>query len=135
MKLVHRSKEPLQPIDYAFMIGGPIVFLLIAWIGVMQLLGPAPAENPVAKLRRDVVKAGMPEAKVIELVGPPKGIEPLSNGGYSFRYQRSGWNQEQKTLQEEDAYVDFTASGTVSSVNFDSREPLPPDSLNKAKGK
>ncbi|MFZ4506990.1 MAG: hypothetical protein ACOYON_04750 [Fimbriimonas sp.] len=122
------KREPMTPLDYSVMFGGPILFFVIAWFGVTQLLGPAPRVNPVEKLRREAVKPGMTESQVIAEVGQPKSIETSPSGGYSFRYQRGVWNPDRKTFVEEDAYVDFTSGGTVLAVNFDSREPrLPGD--------
>lgn len=135
MKGQPRPKEPLTPLDYTFMIGGPILFFVIAWFGVMSLLGPGPAENPVQKLRREVVKPGMTESQVIREVGEPKSIEETATGGYSFRYQRSGWDSDAKQAREEDAFVDFDANGRVVNITFDSRVPPTAAEIGEARKK
>ena len=111
------------PIDYAVMFGGPILFLLVAFLGIRSLLGPAPPVHAVQKLRDGVVRVGMRESEVLMAVGEPKGIVDKPDGGFTYRYQRSAWDPQRNTFIEEDAYVDFTPDGTVASVAFDSKIP------------
>ena len=105
------------------MFGGPLVFLAIAVLGIRMLMGPAPPTQAVQRLRDGAVRTGMSESEVRRLVGEPKGTIEKSDGGYTYRYQRSAWDSSRNTFLEEDAYVDFSASGTVTSVVFDSRIP------------
>jgi hypothetical protein len=74
-------------------------------------------------MREGAVKVGMTEADVLSKVGKPKGIVDKADGGYTYRYQSSAWDPDRKVPLEEDAYVEFTGSGTVSSITFDSRIP------------
>jgi len=115
-----------KPFDYAVMIGGPAVFLLLAWLGVTSLIGPPPAVNPVQRLRTGMVKAGMTQSEVERLVGPPRAVVDGEEGRVSYRYQKSTWEPDRRTFIEEDAYVDFGPDGTVSGVSFDSRTPSQP---------
>jgi hypothetical protein len=118
-------KTKLRPIDWAFLIGGPIVFLAIAWFGLNAIIGPGPAPHPVALLRAGRVTPGMTEGEVRALLGPPKADITQEEGKYYFRYQRSSWQSDTKTFVEEDAYVDFESDGRVSGVSFESRTPPP----------
>jgi hypothetical protein len=97
------------------MVGGPIVFLLFAVLGILWLLGPAPPPNPVKLIKDGKVQAGMSMAEVQNAVGPPKSIESRSDGGFTWRY-RHGTSEP---FVEEDAYVDFSSTGRVLSVTVE----------------
>lgn len=112
-----------KPIDYAVMFGGPILFLLVAVMGIRSFLGPPPPVQVVQRLRDGAVKPGMTENEVLAAVGEPKGRIEKPDGGFAFRYQRSAWDSQRNTFLEEDAYIDFSAGGTVTGVTFDSRVP------------
>ncbi|MGV3618108.1 MAG: hypothetical protein ACO1SV_22510 [Fimbriimonas sp.] len=112
-----------KPIDYAVMFGGPILFLLIAFFGIRTFVGPPPPVQVVQRLRDGAVKVGMTEAEVLATVGEPKGTIEKSDGGFTYRYQRSAWDSARSTFLEEDAYIEFSSSGTVTGINFDSRVP------------
>ena len=112
-----------KPIDYAVMFGGPILFLGLAWIGIQSLLGPAPPVSAVQKLRGGAVKVGMKEPEVRAAVGGPVGLSDRADGGFTYRYQGSSWDNGRQTFAEEDAYVDFSSSGQVTAVTFESRVP------------
>lgn len=105
------------------MFGGPLLFLAIAWVGITSLLGPPPPASPVQKLRSGWVKPGMTESEVLAAVGKPAGESERPAGGFTYRYQGSAWDNERRTFLEEDAYVDFSATGQVSSVTFEARVP------------
>jgi hypothetical protein len=115
--------EKPKPIDYAVMFGGPIVFLLIAFLGIRSLVGPPPPVHAVQRLRDGAVRVGMTEAQVRQAVGEPKGTLDKLDGGFAYRYQRSTWDTQRNTFLEEDAYVDFSPEGAVTAVSFDSRTP------------
>lgn len=112
-----------KPIDYLVMFGGPILFLLIAVAGIRSLMGPPPPVQVVQRLRDGAVKVGMTENEVLATVGQPKGRVEKSDGGFTYRYQRSAWDSQRNTLLEEDAYIEFSAGGSVTGVTFDSRVP------------
>jgi len=120
-----------KPIDWAFLIGGPIAFLAIAWFGLQAILGPAPPLSPVQKLKQGAVKPGLSEADVLMAVGEPKSVSETDSGA-TFRYQGSLWNAETKTFTEEDVYVDFDSAGRVTSVSFEARTPPPSSESNSS---
>jgi hypothetical protein len=121
---VSRSKlDKPKPIDYAVMFGGPLIFLLIAFVGIRSFVGPPPPVPVVQRLRDGAVKPGMTEGEVLAAVGPPKGRLEKGDGGFAYRYQRSAWDSQRSTFLEEDAYIDFSAGGTVTGITFDSRVP------------
>ncbi len=113
----------MKPIDYAVMFGGPILFLLVAFLGVRSLVGPPAPVSAVQRLRDGVVKVGMTESEVVRAAGPPKGITEKPDGGTTLRYQRSAWDAQRSTFLEEDAYVDLSPDGVVTAVAFDARVP------------
>jgi hypothetical protein len=123
------KRNPLgrpSPLDLAFLVLGPLVFLGIAWWGVQSLLGPPPPSHAVQLLRDGRVTPGMAELEVRRLLGAPKGEIGAEDGSLTLRYQRSRWEPDTKTFTEEDAYVKLDADGRVVSVEFDSRRPTPP---------
>lgn len=105
------------------MFGGPILFLLIAFFGLRALVGPGPVESPVQKLRNGAVSVGMREDEVLSKIGRPKSATERPEGGFTYRYQRSSWDNQRSTMLEEDAYVDFSAGGTVTGITFEARTP------------
>ncbi len=113
------------PLEYGFLFGGPALFLLIAWALASSFIGPPPREATVKQIRQGAVKVGMSEADVLAKVGKPKGIIPKDDGGFTYRYQSSAWDPDRKSPLEEDAYVEFSDSGSVSGISFDSRVPDP----------
>ena len=117
------KREPLKPIDWAVVIGGPAVFLAIAWFGLQAIIGPGPAPSPVAELRAGKVRPGMRESEVLRAIGQPTALVENEDGTFYYRYQHSAWRPEDKTPIEEDGYVDFSSSAIVTNVSFDSRTP------------
>jgi hypothetical protein len=120
-----KTRTPLSPLEWAVMVGGPLIFILLAVGGVMAFLGPTPRPNAMEVLRSGKVKPGMREAEVLSVAGQPKASVPRDTGGFFYRYQRSRWNPEASNFTEEDAYVDFDDSGYVTGVSFDARTPSP----------
>lgn len=102
-------------VDYAVMIGGPVAFIAILVWAIYFFLGPAPPANPVSKLKRGAVSAGMSTDQVRAEVGEPKSIEPRPDGGFTYVYHRG----TEEPFVEEDALVAFSASGYVISVSFE----------------
>lgn len=105
------------------MVGGPVVFFLIAWFGLRAIVGPLPRPNPVQELREGAVRPGMSVREVESSVGTPKSITDRPDGGFTYRYQRSAWDSARGTMLEEDAYIDFSPSDSVTAVTFDARVP------------
>ncbi|MCW5943766.1 MAG: hypothetical protein KIS66_16155 [Fimbriimonadaceae bacterium] len=120
-----RNGDPLGTptrVDYAVMIGGPIVFMLILWFGVNWIVGPGPPPRPIQKLKAGVVKNGMTSEQVIAQVGPPAGIVESPDGSFTYRYQGTG----EDAFLAEDAFVDFGAGGRVVNVTFEKTPVKPP---------
>lgn len=123
-----RQNDPLgKPtrFDYAVMIGGPLAFMLILWLGVNWIVGPPPAPRPVQKLKAGAVKPGMTPEQVRSQVGPPAGTVENADGSFTYRYQATG----EDAFQAEDAFVDFSASGRVVNVTFERTQVKPPGDL------
>lgn len=114
------------------MFGGPALFLIIAIVGLRALLGPIPEPHPVQRLRDGVVSAGASEAEVLKKIGRPHSVAERDGGGFSYRFQRSAWDPGRMTFMEEDAYVDFSSDGRVSSISFESRIPEPSQNEGKS---
>lgn len=113
-------KEPLRPVDWAFLIGGPIVFLAIAWFGLQAIIGPPPPLPAVQRIQQGAIRIGMTEGEVIRAVGSPRSVAENEDGTYTFRYQRSRWNPDARIAIEEDAFVDFSPNGVVTAITFES---------------
>lgn len=121
-----RNREPLKPIDYAVMFGGPVLFLLFAAALVFWVLGPAPPDNPVRKIREGAVVVGMTTREVERAVGPPWQIVAREDGGATYLYRFSGFDVQTTQPLEEDASVEFDGAGRVRSVTTDRQVPPTP---------
>jgi len=98
------------------MIGGPLAFMAVLAWGIWMFLGPAPPSNPVSRLKRGAVHAGMTADQVVEAVGSePKSVESRPDGGFTFVYHRG----TEEPYVEEDAMVAFSSQGFVVSVTFE----------------
>src|SRR5512132_3716760 len=73
-------------IDYVFMFGGPILFLAIAFWGILWVLGPVPAPNPITLIKKGEVKVGMSQGQVERVLGEPKSTEPQADGSVNWIY-------------------------------------------------
>lgn len=119
------TRDPLgkiTPLDYVFMIGGPVLCLAIILLGVRWALGPAPPDNPVSRLKQGVVKPGMTKDQVLDELGrQPQSVESRPDGGVNWVYHRG----TEEPFVEEDAVIAFSAGETVVSVSFErSRAPV-----------
>lgn len=120
-----RQNDPLgKPtrLDYAVMIGGPLAFMLILWLGVNWIVGPAPPPRPLTKLKAGAIKNGMAVEQVLAEIGAPSGTVENADGSFTYRYQATGAD----AFQAEDAFVDFSASGRVVNVTFEKTQVKPP---------
>lgn len=106
--------------DYAVMIGGPIAFLLVAVLGILWVLGPAPARNPVELVKKGEVRTGMTRSQVLDLLGAPKSKVPLPDGGEAWKYHHG----TSEPFVEEDADLKFDAGGALLGAVV-SRTPVP----------
>ena len=125
-EIPHMKRQKLGLIDYSVMIGGPVVFILIAVVGIGSLLGTQEITNPISKLKSGEVKIGMDESEVLKRVGQPKSTTDNSSGGLTYRYEHGLWDTERKTFMEEDAYIDFDSTNHVSGISFESKTPPQP---------
>jgi outer membrane protein assembly factor BamE (lipoprotein component of BamABCDE complex) len=118
-----KFRQKLQPIDYAVMFGGPIVFLLIFWIGVRLITGPVPEPSPVKKLREGEIQIGAKMTEVAEKLGRPNQVFELEDGRYRYIYTRTVYEVETKSDSLDEAVVEFTSDGRVQSIRFDRSAP------------
>ena len=117
--------QKLGPVDYAFLFGGPILFLLVAYFGLMAIIGPAPRPNPVALLRSGTVSVGMDADEVVRKLGPPNATEQRPDGGLVLHYTRTA--MDSGTVSSDEGLVDVGQDGHVTGIRFDrSTPPLPP---------
>jgi len=123
-----KSRDKLKPFDYAVMFGGPIVFLLIFWIGVRAIIGPVPEASPVKKLRDGVIQIGAKMTDVQKELGRPNESTELPDGGYRFVYTRTVLEQETRSDSLDEAVIEFTPTGRVQSIRFDRSAPPTPSS-------
>ena len=102
-------------LDYFFIFGLPVVFVCIAFFGILWIAGPAPVPNPIQRLKAGAVQIGMSIDQVETAVGTPKAIRSQDDGSMTYRYSHG----TSEPLVEEDGYVDFNASGRVTRVDFE----------------
>ncbi len=117
------KREKLKPIDYAFMFGGPLVFLLIFWIGVRGIVGPIPEASPVKKLRDGVIQVGAKADDVRKELGRPNESIELEDGSFKLIYTRTVFDQETGSDSLDEATVEISPTGRVIRINFDRTEP------------
>ena len=106
----------LAPLDYAFMIGGPILFLLIAIFGMRAVIGPIPQPSPVQRIKDEEIKPGMTLSDVLHRLGKPKDIQTRDDGSQELIYTRTVSDGE---LTLEEGVIDFGTSGTVVGTHVD----------------
>jgi hypothetical protein len=132
MKDERREKLPrLQPIDYAFLIGGPVAFLLVAFLGIRTLVGPDPRPDPIPLLREGKITAGMTAQQVLDKLGAPNSSVTNDDGSMQLRYTRTDWSgvtkERNATLAQDEGVVLIGPDGRVVTVRFE-RIPVPPPS-------
>jgi hypothetical protein len=120
----------MSALDYLFMIGGPIAFLLFALLGIYWVLGPGPPPNPVKLIRDGAVTTGMTRKQVLDAVGLPKSEVTNPDGTVTWRFSHGA----EEAFVEDDAYVDFGGSGTVINVTVErTHVPSPEAAASQAK--
>ena len=113
----------LKPIDYAFMIGGPIVFLLIAIFGMKAVIGPIPHPSAVQRIKDGDIKPGTPLTEVLHELGEPKSVTPNPDGTTTIIYTRTVGDPD---LQIEEGIIQVTQSGEVLTTTVDRQLPTKP---------
>jgi hypothetical protein len=117
-----KLRQKLQPIDYAVIIGGPLVCLLIIWLGIRGIVGPALRPNPVQLLRDNAVEIGDTIKEVEKKVGKPSRIQTQADGSYWLIYTRTVLEPSGSDSLDE-ATIELTPGGRVQSIRFDRSSP------------
>jgi hypothetical protein len=103
------------------MIGGPVAFMAIAIWGILWLLGPAPPDSPIQRLRDGRVTPGMTAERAVEILGPPKAVVEREDGSRTLIYQRDSTDPG----YQDDGLVEIGAGGFVISTRVE-RVPVEP---------
>lgn len=122
--LAVKLRQKLLPIDYTVIIGGPMICLLIIWLGIRCIVGPGPRPSPIQMLRDGVIEIGAPMSKVQDKLGRPGRMQELPDGGFIFVYTRTVLESSGSDSLDE-ASVQFTPSGRVERITFDRSSPQP----------
>lgn len=124
------QKGKLETLDYAFLFGMPVLFLLVAWFGLTSLLPKGPPPDPVKILRSGAVRAGMGPAEVRRLVGLPKATVDLGDGAFEYVYRRTIYDND---VSMDDAFVEFTSDARVRVVRFErvAGPPVPAEGVRR----
>lgn len=115
----------LQPIDYLFMIGGPILFLVVAFFGMRAVIGPVPRPSAVQRIKDGEIKPGTPVSQVLHELGTPQSVSTNPDGSTTLIYTRTVADPD---LQVEEGIVQVTQSGEVLSTTVDRQLPTRPGS-------
>lgn len=117
-----KIRQKLQPIDYAVIIGGPLVCLLIIWIGIRGIVGPAPRPSPVQMLRENAIEIGTTMSEVEKKLGRPSRVQTQPDGSYLLIYTRTVLESSGSDSLDE-ATIELTPEGRVQSIRFDRSSP------------
>jgi hypothetical protein len=113
----------LEPIDYAFMIGGPLAFLLIAIFGMKAVIGPIPHPSAVQRIKDGDIKPGTPLNQVLHELGEPKSVTLNPDGTSTVIYIRTVADPD---LQIEEGIIQVTQGGEVLTTTVDRQLPTKP---------
>ena len=105
-------------LDYAVLYGGPLLFLLIAWLMIRMLLGPVPKPDALRLIREGKVRVGANAQTVLNVLGEPKDLIEHEDGSITFRYVKTVWDNEAAI---EEGIVEIGASGVVTAVRSERR--------------
>ncbi|MBC8066084.1 MAG: hypothetical protein H7Y17_14725 [Chlorobia bacterium] len=119
-------RDKLKPLDYAVMFGGPIAFLVIFWLGVRLIAGPTPEASPVKKLRDGEIEIGAKMSDVQKELGRPSKVQEMADGSYRLVYTRTVFDPSTKGDSLDEAVIEFTPTGRVARITFDSNTTPPP---------
>ena len=119
-----RPKLPdLRPIDYLFLIGGPVLFFLIAVVGLRAIVGPIPQPNPVQRIRDGEFKSGDNLTDVLKKLGAPKSITTNPDGSMTVIYTRTVADGD---LQIEEGVLTVDSTGHIVETHVDRQLPTKP---------
>jgi len=117
-----KFRQKLQPIDYAVIVGGPLVCLLIIWLGIRGIVGPPPRPNPVQLLHDNGVEIGATMTEVERKLGKPSRVQSQPDGSYWLIYTRTVLEASGSDSLDE-ATLELTPGGRVQSIRFDRSSP------------
>ena len=111
----------LQPVDYAVMFGGPILFLIVAVLGIRALLGPAPQVDPIRAIRNEEIRSGMSRNEVLDKLGAPS-----QDTGTTLTYRRTVWDENRKEFAQDEGTIELDGSERVISTKVERLQPPAP---------
>lgn len=117
------DRPKLSRIDYLFLIGGPVAFVLFAVLSIMWILGPPPPKNPIKLIKDGDVKTGMSVKEVERVLGQPKEITITPEGGLKYLYIKSA----DTPFVADEGTVEFNSTGQVVRVSTDQFNGVPPE--------
>ncbi|MBX3118301.1 MAG: hypothetical protein KF784_04490 [Fimbriimonadaceae bacterium] len=123
MKPRNPDKPKLTRTDYYFLIGGPVAFIAFAILGILWILGPPPRQNPIKLIKDGEVRVGMSIGQVEDVLGRPKEISELPDGGLRYLYVRNA----DTAFVADEGIVEFSPTGQVTRVATDQFNAVPPD--------
>jgi len=116
-----RARLPaMRPIDYALLIGMPILFFLVAMFGLMRIIGPIPKSSPVQRIKDGEIKAGMSAKEIVDELGAPKEIQAKPDGSATIIYTRTVADGD---LQIEEGVITLDTAGRVVESHVDRQLP------------
>jgi len=116
-----RARLPaMRPIDYALLIGMPILFFLVAMFGLMRIIGPIPKSSPVQRIKDGEIKAGMSAKEIVDKLGAPKEIQAKPDGSATIIYTRTVADGD---LQIEEGVITLDTAGRVVESHVDRQLP------------
>jgi hypothetical protein len=120
MKIGAPRLPKLRPIDYVFLIGGPLAFFLIAFFGLRAVVGPIPQPSAVQRIKDGEVKSGENFNDVLKLLGQPKSIVTHDDGSMTAVYTRTVADGD---LQVEDGIITVDPTGHVQESHVERQQP------------
>jgi hypothetical protein len=114
--------QRLQAVDYLFMIGLPLLFLLVVAFGMRAIIGPIPQPSAVQRIKDGEIKPGMTWSQVRKRIGDPKEITQNLDGTATLTYLRTTLDGE---LSVEEGIVVIGPANTVVSTRVERQRPDP----------
>lgn len=90
--------------------------MLIAYIGIVSLLGPAPRPNPIAIINRGEVAAGMRASEALSKLGKPTQSAENPDGSFTLTFIRTVMDGD---VAQHQATVEVDATGVVTSARVE----------------